>query len=88
MRRCARFAITSFAFMFVLVPAPPWMTSTVKCSWSASSFRSSSHEDAIASWTFRGRRPISKLARAHAFLTNANARMKSGYALSLTPVMS
>ena len=78
--------MTSFAFMFVEVPAPPWNTSSrnSSCSlpsmisWQAPSmpFRMSA-----LNW------PQSKFARAAANLTMPSALMMLGYSRSSTPEM-
>ena len=73
----ARFAITSFAFMFVEVPAPPWKTSRRNSSWSLPAMISSQAPSipfriSLLNW------PQSKFARAAASLTIASALMKSG----------
>ena len=64
----ARLAITSFAFMLVDVPAPPWMKSVTN--WSRiSPAISRSHALAIASAIFASSTPKSRLASAAAFFT-------------------
>ena len=73
----ARFAITSFAFMFVEVPAPPWKTSSRNWSWSLpsiSSWQAPSMPFRISAENW----PQSKLARAAASLTMANALITFG----------
>ena len=73
----ARFAITSLAFMFVDVPAPPWNTSSrnSSCSFPSISSRQAPSMPlrmSLPNW------PQSKLARAAASLTIANALMMLG----------
>ena len=67
----AKFAMTSFAHMFVDVPAPPWITSTAKCAWCSVEDVSASHACAIASATSRGSKPSRAFTIAAAFLTYA-----------------
>ena len=69
--------ITSFAFMFVEVPAPPCMTPTTNWSWNSPSITR------WAAWSMRRAfstsiTPISLFARAAACLTIASARTRSG----------
>ena len=73
----ARLAITSFAFMLVEVPAPPWKTSRRNSSWSLpsiSSWQAPSMPFRISAENW----PQSKFARAAASLTMANALMRFG----------
>ena len=73
----ARFAITSFAFMFVEVPAPPWKTSRRNSSWSFPSM--SSWQAPSIPFRISGENcPQSTLARAAASFTIANALMRFG----------
>ena len=74
-RRDARRAMTSFAFMFVLVPLPVWNTSSGNCSacLPRGHFGAAS---AMAAPTSAGSRPSSALARAAAALISASAAMK------------
>ena len=69
----ARFAITSFTFMWKEVPAPAWYASTTK-SRSCLPARTSSAACTMASPFFRSRAPTSMLARAAAILMRATAR--------------
>ncbi len=69
--------MTSFAFMFVEVPAPPWITSTTNWSWNSPSITrcaAASMRSAVAGSST----PISRFARAEACLTMASARTRSG----------
>jgi len=72
-------AITSLAFMLVEVPAPPWITSTTNSSSSAPE-RISSQARMIAPAREGSSSPSSRFAVAAACLTQASARMRSGYA--------
>ena len=66
------FAMTSFAFMLVDVPAPPWMKSVTN--WSRiSPAISRSHAAAIAFAIFGSSTPRSRFASAAAFFTYPNA---------------
>ena len=69
--------MTSLAFMFVLVPAPPWIMSTTNWLWRWPSMISAQAEQ-MASATSSSSRPRRLLAMAAAFFTMASARMKSG----------
>jgi hypothetical protein len=71
----ARFAITSFAFMFVDVPEPVWNTSTTK-SASRSPRITSRAARSIASAVARGIAPLSRCAAAAAALIRPSASMK------------
>ena len=73
----ARLAITSLAFMFVDVPAPPWMTSTTNWSCSAPE-RISVQAVPIASAICGGEQPEVGLARAAACFTAASASTRCG----------
>ena len=75
----ARLAMTSLAFMFRLVPAPPWMGSTMNASWSRPAAISSQAR------TMASARPISRLVMAEAFLISAMELICSGCTAS--PVM-
>ena len=73
-RALARRAITSLAFMLVLVPEPVWNTSTGKCaSWRPSA--TSAAAATMAAATSASSRPSSALAVAAALLISASARM-------------
>ena len=74
----ARLASTSFVFMLIDVPAPPWIGSTRNWSWSFPAITSSAAAE-MASAIFASRCPVSRLARAAAFLTIAIARMSAGW---------
>ena len=80
----ARLAMTSLAFMFRLVPAPPWMGSTMNASWSRPA-AISSQARTRASATRLSSRPISRLVMAEAFLISAMELICSGCTAS--PVM-
>ena len=73
----ARLAMTSLAFMFVEVPAPPWMQSTGN--WSSMfPARIRSQAAQMAMPISRGNTCNSIFARAQAFLTQARAQIISG----------
>ena len=80
----ARLAITSFAFMWVLVPAPPWITSTTNCSCSAPPMRSS-QACTMALARAASITPSSAFACAAAFFTKASARTSSGICATVWP---
>jgi len=79
--------MTSLAFMFVEVPAPPWIGSTTNCSCRRPE-RISSHASVIASAMSGGSRPSSRLARAAACLTEASAVIRSGNWAMVAPVIA
>jgi hypothetical protein len=79
-------AITSLAFMFVEVPAPPWMKSVMNCS-SMSPAITRSAPFMIASAIFLSRTPRSRLAMAAAFFTYPKAFTKYGSRDIGMPVM-
>lgn len=83
----ARLQITSFAFMLVDVPAPPWMTSTTNWSCRRPS-RISAQAAAIASRYARGSSPSSQFASAAASLTAASATTRYGSDAIVRPEMS
>ena len=69
--------MTSFAFMFVEVPAPPWMTPTTNWSWNSPSmmrWQARSITSAFSAFST----PTSRFARAAACFTEASARIRSG----------
>jgi hypothetical protein len=70
-------AITSFAFMFELVPEPVWNTSIGKCS-SCMPFAISSALDSMAAAMSSGNRPKPRFVRAAAHFTSASARTNAG----------
>ncbi len=72
----ARFAITSFTFMFDWVPEPVCQTTSGKCASSSPSMTSSAAL-AISSAISGSRLPRSRLVSAAAFLRMPNARMIS-----------
>ncbi len=74
----ARFAITSFAFMLIEVPAPPWIGSTMNHELSLPAMTSSA-ACAIAFASFGSRWPVSRFARAAAFFTIPIARISAGW---------
>jgi hypothetical protein len=79
--------MTSLAFMFVDVPAPPWTGSTTNCSCSRPA-RISSHAPMIAPAMSGGSRPRSRLACAAACLTAASAAIRSGNRAMVEPVIA
>ena len=77
--------MTSFAFMFTDVPAPPWNWSTGNWSMQRPFSMISSQAAMIAS-ALTGFMALSCMfAKAHAFLTCANARISSGTSLMVRP---
>ena len=69
--------MTSFAFMLVDVPAPPWMTPTTNWSWNCAvddELRRAVDEVGLGGIED----PDLALARAEACLTIASARTRSG----------
>ena len=77
MSSSARLAMTSFAFMLVDVPAPPWMTPTRNSLCSAPA-TISSQTRSITSALACSSTPSSAFARADACFTRASATMRSG----------
>ena len=78
--------MTSFAFMFVDVPAPPWTMSTTKCPWWCPSM-TSWEACSIAAATVSGRSPSRTFARAAASFTIASARTSVGKCETGMPVI-
>ncbi|MOA17970.1 hypothetical protein D3C78_1382550 [compost metagenome] len=74
--RLARVAITSLAFILLLVPEPVWYTSSGKCVISAASSSSWRQAAAMASPCAAVSCPSATLARAAASLASSSARMK------------
>ncbi len=72
--------------MFVEVPAPPWITSTRKCSW-CRPFRTSAAALTITAQRSSSSNPISELASAAASFTAASAASRAGNSRITTPVM-
>ena len=73
----ARLAMTSLAFMFVDVPAPPWIMSTTN--WSCSAPPRISCAAAMIASAFTGSSAsMSRFAVAAASLTAASAPMNTG----------
>jgi len=78
--------MTSLAFMFEEVPAPPWMTSTTN--WSLSSpFMTSVQAWSMAVARSVSRRPSSWLVRAAACFTAARPRTRCMFEASGWPVI-
>jgi len=71
----ARFAMTSFAFMFVDVPDPVWKMSSTKCE-SSSPVMASPAARSIASPSSGSRSPSSRFTREAASLIAPSASMK------------
>ncbi len=69
--------MTSFAFMFVEVPAPPWMTPTMNSSWNSPSITFCAAASMRSAFS-GSRTPISRFARALACFTMASASISSG----------
>ena len=69
--------MTSFAFMFVEVPAPPWMTPTTNWSCSSPSMMRW-HASSIQTCFCGESAPTSRFARHAACFTCASAMTRSG----------
>jgi hypothetical protein len=86
MSSSARLQMTSLAFMFDDVPAPPWTMSTTNWSCSAPD-RISSQAATMACARFAPRIPRSRLASAAACFTAASPTMSSVRCEIGTPLM-
>jgi hypothetical protein len=78
--------MTSLAFMFDDVPAPPWITSTTNCSLS-SPFITSVQACSMAAARSASNSPSSRLVRAAASFTAARPRTRCMLLESGCPVM-
>jgi hypothetical protein len=78
--------MTSFAFMFVDVPAPPWIMSTTKCSWWRPA-RISCDARLIGSAIAESSRPSSSFDVATAFLDGGERFVSAGNSRSAIPVI-
>ena len=76
----ARLAMTSLAFILLVVPAPPWIISTGNCSWCCPS-NISWQACVMARYCSSVSSPRAKFASAAAILVIASPLINSGYSL-------